>query len=99
MSARRQPTEEPDIPEDEELEMDDDDEDMEGMDPFDALGSFLATEEGETIATALVSLKDATEKIAESLALQNKIMVKILSAISSQKCGCGCAPPTPVQEA
>jgi hypothetical protein len=97
MSARRQPTEEPDIPEDEELELDDDD--IEEVDPFDALGSFLATEEGETIATALVSLKDATEKIADSLALQNKIMVKILSAISNQKCGCGCASPSTVQEA
>ena len=60
------------------------------MDPFDALGSFLATEEGETIATALVSLKDATERIATSLELQNKILVKILSAVGKTSCPCPC---------
>lgn len=96
MSARHTPTPEPDIPEDEELDLDDDEMD-DGADMMDLLGSFLSTEEGETIATALVSMKDSTEKIADALAMQNKIMVKILSAISSQKCGC--AAPTSVQEA
>jgi hypothetical protein len=96
MSARHPPTPEPDIPEDEELDLDDD-EMEDGADMMDLLGSFLSTEEGETIATALVSMKDSTEKIADALAMQNKILVKILSAISSQKCGC--AAPTSVQEA
>lgn len=96
MSARHTPTPEPDIPEDEELDLDDDEMD-DGADMMDLLGSFLSTEEGETIATALVSMKDSTEKIADALAMQNKIMVKILSAISTQKCGC--AAPTSVQEA
>lgn len=96
MSARHTPTPEPDIPEDEELDLDDDEMD-DGADMMDLLGSFLSTEEGETIATALVSMKDSTEKIADALAMQNKILVKILSAISSQKCGC--AAPTSVQEA
>ena len=96
MSARHTPTPEPDIPEDEELDLDDDEMD-DGADMMDLLGSFLSTEEGETIATALVSMKDSTEKIADALSMQNKILVKILSAISSQKCGC--AAPTSVQEA
>jgi hypothetical protein len=85
MSSRKASnTPEPDdIPEDEDLEMGDDDLDMEGaeVDMLEALGSMLTTEEGETIATALVSLKDATERIAASLEMQNKILVKILSAM------------------
>lgn len=81
------------IPDDEEeMEMDEDDMD-EGMDMFEALGSLLATEDGETVATTLVGLKDATEKIAQCMEMQNKILVKILSAMSAFK-PCAC-PPTP----
>jgi len=69
----------------EEIE-DEEDEEMEefdeGMDMFEALGSLLATEEGETIATALVSLKDAAEKIALNLEMHNKLMVKIAAALN-----------------
>jgi len=69
----------------EEIE-DEEDEEMEefdeGMDMFEALGSLLATEDGETIATALVSLKDAAEKIALNLEMHNKIMVKIAAALN-----------------
>jgi hypothetical protein len=71
-----------------EDEMDDMDE---GMDMFEALGSLLATEDGETIATTLVGLKDATEKIAQCMEMQNKILVKILSAMSAVK-PCACQP-------
>jgi hypothetical protein len=46
------------------------------------------------IATALVGLKDATEKISLNLEMQNKILVKILSALSA-KCCCKSACPTP----
>lgn len=75
--------------------MDDEEiDELEEMDPMDALGSLLATEEGETIATALVGAKDALENIAESMTLQNKILVKLLSAISNQKCACSTCPPT-----
>lgn len=83
------------IPDDEEeMEMDEDEDDMdEGMDMFEALGSLLATEEGETIATTLVGLKDATEKIAQCMEMQNKILVKILSSMSAVKpCACPAAP-------
>ena len=83
------------IPDDEEeMEMDEDEEDMdEGMDMFEALGSLLATEEGETIATTLIGLKDATEKIAQCMEMQNKILVKILSTLSSKQAACPCAQP------
>lgn len=79
-------------PEDEEdLEDLDEMEEMDEMefgDPMEALGAFLATEDGETIATTLVGLKDATEKIALNLEMQNKIMVKILSAMGKSQCQC-----------
>ena len=90
--SRKMAQPEPDIPEDEEIDLEDED-DEEMIDPLDALGTFLATDDGETIATALVSLKDATERIASSLEMQNKILVKILSAMNSK--ACPCAPATP----
>jgi hypothetical protein len=80
------PTPEPELPEDDDVDMDEEGEDefeMEdgGVDLLEALGSMLTTEEGDTLATAMVSLKDATERIAASLEMQNKILVKILSAM------------------
>jgi len=89
MSARRPPvakTPEPELPEedeDEEIDLgDEEDDEMDmGGDMMDVLGSMLTTEEGDTIATALVSLKDAAERIADTLEMQNKILVKILSAV------------------
>jgi hypothetical protein len=78
----------------EDIEMDDDEEmDFEdGPDLIDALGGFLATEDGDTIATTLVSLKDAAEKIASGIEMQNKIMVKILTAMGKMQCSCNCGP-------
>jgi hypothetical protein len=70
------------MPEEEEEE-----EFEEEMDMFEALGSLLATEEGETVATALVSIKEATEKIAASFETQNKILVKILSELKPKTPG------------
>ena len=75
------------VQEEEELdEIEDEDEEGdefdEGMDMFEALGSLLATEEGETIATALVSLKDAAEKMALNMEMQNKILVKIAATLN-----------------
>jgi hypothetical protein len=88
MSTRRPvaKTPEPELPEedeDEEIDLGDEEEDEMDtqMDMMDALGSMLTTEEGDTIATALVSLKDATERIADTLEMQNKILVKILSTL------------------
>lgn len=75
------PAQEPeDIEEDEDDDMD---EEMdEGMDMFEVLGSLLATEDGETTASILHRLSESTEKIAMNLEMQNKIMVKILSALT-----------------
>jgi hypothetical protein len=98
--SRRAPTPPPKVVQ-EEIEFDEEeDEEMdEYPDMFEALGSLLATDEGETIATALVSTKDATERIATSLELQNKILVKILSAIN-KPCMCKTLTPpsSPVDE-
>ena len=69
-------------PEEELDEMDEEDDEMEGMDMFEALGNLLATEEGETIAEISKRHADAAEKIALNLEMQNKILVKILSAVS-----------------
>jgi flagellin-specific chaperone FliS len=69
-------------PEEDDEEFDEDEEFGEGMDMFEALGSLLATEDGETIATTLVSLKDATEKIALNLEMQNKVLVKIAATLN-----------------
>lgn len=79
----------PDIPEEEEFDEMDEEEFDEMPDAFEALSSLLATEDGETVATAMVGLKDATEKIALNLEMQNKILVKILSAVSkASACSC-----------
>ena len=67
------------------------------MDMFEALGSLLATDDGETIAQTLVGLKDATERIAQGMEMQNKILVKILSALSKPAVACPCVPPAPVE--
>lgn len=72
---------------DEDMDMDDDDMDM----GVDILTSLLATEEGDTLATTLVNLNDSVERIATSLELQNKIMVKMLAALRT----CSCAKPEP----
>lgn len=63
-----------DIPEDEDMEFDDEDMD-DGIDLLDALSQMFTTEDGETVASALVGLRAATE-------MQNKILIKILSALS-----------------
>ena len=94
MSRARTPM--PPAQEPEDIEEDEDDEDMdeemdEGMDMFEVLGSLLATEDGETTASILHRLSESTEKIAMNLEMQNKIMVKILSAMSKPSV-CNCRP-------
>jgi len=76
MSAKREVE---DIPEDEELAFDEEDDEMEmdGGDLLDALGQMFTTEEGETVASAMVGVKVALE-------MQNKILIKILSVLSKQ---------------
>jgi hypothetical protein len=90
MSRRPQPPPKPVPVEEEEFDEEEDEEMDEYPDMFDALSSLLATDDGETVATALVSTKDAVERIATSLEMQNKILVKILSAM-----GKSAPPPAP----
>ena len=81
--------ENPDI--DLDAEAEDDFEEM--MDPMEALANFLTTDDGETIATSLAGLKDATEAIVKQLEKQNLILVKLLSAVGNMK-GCECKAAT-----
>lgn len=78
-----------------DLDAEGEDEFDEMMDPMEALANFLTTDDGETIATSLASLKDATQMIAKQLEKQNLILVKLLSAVSNMK-GCECKAAAPV---
>lgn len=79
----RAPVHQPPVeePEEEDEDMEDDDEfdddefDDEDMDLGAILEPFLATEDGQTIATALVS-------IAKHMENQNKILIKMLTQMS-----------------
>lgn len=64
-----------DVPEDEEMDFDEEMEMDDGGDLLDALGQMFTTEEGETVASAMVGVKVALE-------MQNKILIKILSVLS-----------------
>jgi len=77
--------ENPDI----DLDAEGEDDFDEMMDPMEALANFLATDDGETIATSLASLKDTAALMAKHMEKQNLILVKLLSAVSNIK-GCEC---------
>ena len=69
------------IVEDDEFDeegMDEDEEFDMGMDLTAVLEPFLATEDGQTICTALVSISKHMEN-------QNKILIKMLTAITNLK--------------
>ena len=73
-----EPTEDEEIDlEDEELEDGDYEEEM-GFDLGAVLEPFLATEDGQTVCTALVT-------ISKHLENQNKILIKILSQLSKKE--------------
>ena len=67
--------EEIDLGEEEEEDMDYEGEDEMGFDLGAVLEAFLATEDGQTICTALVT-------ISKHMEMQNKILVKILTQLS-----------------
>lgn len=71
--SKREPEIE-DVPEDEEMDFEDEEMD-EGIDLLEALSQMFTTEDGETVASALVGMKNAIE-------MQNKILIKILSTLS-----------------
>jgi hypothetical protein len=84
--------ENPDI--DLDAEGEDEFDEMDMMDPMEALANFLATDDGETIATSLASLKDTAALMAKHMEKQNLILVKLLSAVSNIK-GCDCKAAAP----
>ena len=69
--------EEIDLGEDEEGDEDYDGEEEEGFDLGAVLEPFLATEDGQTVCTALVT-------ISKHMEMQNKILVKILTQLSKK---------------
>ena len=78
----------PPLPEedDEEIEeFEDEDEEFGEADLLDALGSWFTTEDGETVASAMSGVKAALE-------MQNKILIKILSALGKSQCKCTVQP-------
>jgi hypothetical protein len=77
---------EPTVPEDEELEMDDEEDFGEDM-----LASLLTTEDGDTIPTILAGLAGSMDAIAKHLEKQNVILVKMLTVLSAK--------PTPLAPA
>jgi hypothetical protein len=86
MSRQQRPIPEEEPEEDEEMDLEED----EDMDGFEALASLLATEDGDTIAMSLQNLANSTDKIALGIEMQNKILVKILTAVSKAP-ACPCA--------
>jgi hypothetical protein len=66
--------------EDEPIDMDEDEDEMmfddDGMDVTTLMTSLLATEDGDTVCTALVG-------ISQQLQMQNKILIKILSELKN----------------
>ena len=75
--------EEEDLEELEDIMSDEDDEgDMDFMDMGGLLSSLLSTEDGDNVCTALVKMTMVYQKQMDT---QNKILVKILSALNDKK--------------
>lgn len=87
-SKKLPPQPEPEPEEEEEVvELDEDedeeDEDYEmGMDAGAMLASMFATEEGDNVCTALVSIGEHMDKMNKLIDTQNKILVKLLAHVT-----------------
>lgn len=68
--------ESPTLPRDDDTDLEDDEE--MGMDPIEYIGSLLQTEEGENLA-------EVVNKLAKHLEMQNKLLVKIVTALNQPK--------------
>jgi hypothetical protein len=74
--------------EEEEEDEDEDEEtdfnfEMEAMD--ETLAAYLTTEDGDNVATALMSINDSVAKLTATMEMQNKILIKIASQLVSKK--------------
>lgn len=65
-----------------EEEIEAEDEDYEEMDMGSMLASFLATDEGDNVCTALVTIGNNLDKMSKLMDTQNKILLKILTSLS-----------------
>ena len=86
--AFEEPSREEDEDEFELSEGEEDEEDEEGDMNFDeleamdeTLASYLTTEDGDNVATALMSVSDNMAAINTTLEMQNKILIKILASL------------------
>ena len=52
---------------------------IEGMDFGVDLGSILATEDGDTVCTALLDINNTIGEVARQISTTNKILIKILA--------------------
>ena len=66
--------------EDEDEDDEAEDFDFEAMD--ETLAAYLTTEDGDNVATALMSISDSMGNINKTLEMQNKILVKIFSQLA-----------------
>lgn len=66
----------------EDEEEDEDYEDEEGMDVGAMMASMFATEEGDNVCTALVTIGEHMDKMNKLFETQNKILVKLLSHLT-----------------
>lgn len=55
---------------------------IEGMDLGLDLGAVLATEDGDTVCSALLDINHTVGEVARQLATTNKILVKMLSKLN-----------------
>ena len=69
--------------EDEEEEENEMDFELEAMD--ETLAAYLTTEDGDNVATALMSISDNIETLTKTLETQNKILVKLVSHFVNPK--------------
>ena len=84
--SREEDEDEFELSEGEEDEEDEEDEEgdmnfdeLEAMD--ETLASYLTTEDGDNVATALMSVSDNMAAINTTLEMQNKILIKILASL------------------
>lgn len=71
-----------DVEPEEEINSEAEDEDYEEMDMGSMLASFLATDEGDNVCTALVTIGNNLDKMSKLMDTQNKILLKILTSLS-----------------
>ena len=84
--ALKEPEPEPEF--DPDIECDDEEEYEEEEEEFDMAGilaSMFTTEEGDNVATALVTVGNHLEKMSKIMDTQNKILLKILTQLSIKK--------------